>query len=176
MKKTLLLILILMLTFLPACAMSAGNDPGLTLRAVPKFSFSTGDVTRTQLEIKADADLLAIRIGNGTASLPFSISYTSKSPVYGGLRLNSYASFAAGLAYRHRFTELFSMRFSAYAALRYFNEINAATGVVGFSVSPMLSPLGSFAISVPLEVEFNSRQTDLSAGVAFSFFFSGDTI
>lgn len=173
MKKTLLLIL--MLAFIPACAMSAGYDPGLTLRAVPKFSFSEGDVARTQLEIKTDIDILALRIGRGTVSLPLSISYTSKSPVYGGLRLNSYASFAAGLAYRHRFTELFSMRFSAYAALRYFNEINAATGIVGLSASPMLAPLSSFAVSIPLEVEFNAKQTDFSAGVAFSFFFSGGT-
>ena len=170
MKKMLHVVFILL--FCQAIH-AASYDPGATLYAMQKFSFAKGDVARSQFEMKADVDVLALRIGQNTIGLPMSVAYTTKSPVYGNLQLNGYASFALGVSYRYRFNDLFSLKGTAYASLRYFNSVKAATGVAGFSLLSMFSPSPSSAITIPIEVEVNAKQTDLAVGLALSFFFNG---
>lgn len=170
MKKTLHVVFI----FLFCQAIHAASyDPGAALSAMQKFSFAKGDVVRSQLEIKADIDILALKVGQSTIGLPMSVSYTTKSLTYRNLQLNGYASFALGVSYRYRFNDIFSLKGTAYASLRYFNSIKAATGVAGFSLLSMFSPSPSSAITIPIEVEMNAKQTDIAIGLALSFFFNG---
>lgn len=170
MKKTLYVVFILLFC---QAIYAASYDPGAVLGVMQKFSFTKGDVARSQLEMKADIDILALRIGRSTIGLPMSAGYTTKSLTYGNLQLNGYASFALGVSYRCRFNDLFSLKGTAYASLRYFNSIKAATGVAGFSLLTMFSPSPSSAITIPIAVETNAKQTDLAIGLALSFFFNG---
>ncbi len=138
------------------------------------FAFVKDDeVIRTRYYAKADVEVLSLKIGKNSFSVPLSVSYFSESVEYNYFYLRNNLDFALGLSYRHSFTQLFSLRAEILAAYRYYPKIIASQVALKVGTSFEFYPAKMVAIAIPIEVSILKGEIDLNAGIGLMLHFGG---